>query len=389
MQTLKKFALISLIGLFLIVTPVVVFAASNTTGESVYVAENEIIQGNLIRFGNVVEINGPVAGDVIVAGNSVKISGAVAGDVIVAGNSVKISGPVAGSVRVIGEVIEISSVVDRNIWAIGRTIAITKEARAEWDLFSAGETVEARGAVKGNVWLTGATVLLGGEIGKDVTASVDRSGRVVLLPEAKISGNLTYKAATENQLELQAGATVAGQTVRQDLTGPHTANWRQAFWPLQMFFKIVGFFSLVVLGIILVSLVPKIVLDVYDEMTKNIWPSIGWGALYFFAIPVGIIILFLTIIGIPLALLALPLYLILIYATKVFAALALGLWIITNFSKEKKHKGSLILPLVLGLIVFTALGNIPLLGWLASIVLIWWALGALIQVKKNIWREFR
>ena len=98
----SKLAIFVVLGLFILAAPLVVLAGSN---KSIFVAEDEIIEGNFIKIGNTIDIAGNVNGDVIVVGSSITISGDVAGDVIAAGSTIRILGEVGGSVRLIGSAI--------------------------------------------------------------------------------------------------------------------------------------------------------------------------------------------------------------------------------------------------------------------------------------------
>ena len=389
MSKLKKFIFYGLAGLFFIALPVGALAFGYQISYSNYVGENEIIDGNYIKAGNIIEINGAVNGDVIVAGSSINITGSVAGDVFAAGNNVKISGPVSGSVRVMGSTVEINNEVARNGWAIGSGVVLNQAAKVGWDVFAAGSTVEVRGPVGGNVWAAGSTVLAANEIGKDLTAAIDREGRAILLPTAKVAGNFNYRAAGSEQLEIQDGAVIGGELIQQELPAAGDFDLRPVIQPLAILFKIVVLFSLLVVGLILISLVPKIALNVHEKMIKNFWPALGVGLVYLLVTPVVMVLLMFTVIGIPLALMILPLYLISLYLSKVFVGLSVGLLIVNNWKKGKKYQGTLVWPLVLGLVVFVVVGSLPLIGWLIKLVAMCWALGALLMVKRNLLKEFR
>ncbi|MDX9893562.1 MAG: polymer-forming cytoskeletal protein [Patescibacteria group bacterium] len=388
MKRAKKVLWLGLVGLFLIGLPVTVWAANKNVGSMFYVGPDEIIEGNFIKAGSTIDIAGAVNGDVIVAGNSVVISGSVAGDVIAAGNSVKILGPVGGSVRVVGSTVDINNEVERNVWALGSSVSLGAESKVGWDVFAAGASVELRGPIAGNAWSSGANILIGSDIGKDLTAQVDEGGEITLYPQAKVNGNLNYRAVADDQLKLNEGSTIGGEVVRNDFAAkkPQAAGQLAMAWVM---FKIVALFSLLVIGIVYITLVPKIALQINDEMIKRPAQSLGWGFAYSILIPVVVLILLLTIIGIPLALIIVPIYFIALCVSKVIAGFALGLLIINQLSKDKKYKGNLLWPLILGLLVFTALTVLPLVGWLITILSVWWALGAMIQVKKSLWKEFR
>src|SRR3989344_1404003 len=134
----KRIAVLTLVGLFLVGLPLTVWAGNKQMEQSIYIGPDEIINGNFIKAGNVIDISGSVNGDVIVAGNSITISGAVAGDVIAAGNSVTITGPVSGSVRVAGSTVQINGRVEHNVWAVGSTVSLGSESSVGWDVYTAG-----------------------------------------------------------------------------------------------------------------------------------------------------------------------------------------------------------------------------------------------------------
>ena len=208
---MKKNKLIIVLALAFISVPLLALAAENQFSQSIYVGENEIIDGNFIKVGNIIEINGAVNGDVIVAGNTINISGPVAGDVIAAGNIIRIKGTVMGSLRLAGSYIEIDSEVKHNVWALANTLTLNSKAKVGWDVFSGAANVEIKGPVSGNLWIAGANLLIENEIGKNITAGIDQEGELILYPQAKINGDINYKAKNENQLVKKEGAQVLGK----------------------------------------------------------------------------------------------------------------------------------------------------------------------------------
>tara|TARA_Y100000310_G_scaffold345770_1_gene469622 strand:+ start:1061 stop:2224 length:1164 start_codon:yes stop_codon:yes gene_type:complete len=387
MKNWKKLTVISLIGLFLIALPVFVLAGNKD--DLIIVGADEIIDGNFIRAGKTIDIKGAVNGDVIVAGSSITISGPVAGSVIAAGSSIRITGPVAGSVRVAGSLVDIDSEVEKNVWAAGSIVNLGANSTVGWDVYSAGANVELRGSIGGNVWAGTANLIITETVGKDVTASVDRDGQIILYPEARVAGNLTYKANSEDQLILQEGSIVSGEILKKAIPIPEKFDFNKIFSGLSLFIKLTVLFSLLVVGLVLIAMVPKILIQVKDEMVKRPGPSIGWGFIYLVVVPVVMVILMVTIIGIPLALIIMPFYLIGLYLAKVCASFAIGILTLDNLAKDKKYKGSLIWPLVVGIIIFAIVTSLPFVGWIAKIVLVLWALGAGIHVKKEILREYK
>lgn len=386
-MTSKRLIIRTLAGLFLAALPLTAWAASQQFEQSVYVGPDQIISGNFVKASNVIDIHGPVNGDVIVAGSSITIAGAVAGDVIAVGNNITITGPVSGSVRVAGSTVQINSHVDHNVWAAGSTVTLGSESTVGWDTYAAGGSVEVRGPIGGNLWVGGGTVIAASTIGKDLIATVDQGGQVILYPTAAVKGNLSYRAVSDKQLVIKEGATVAGE--KKLLPLPNGKRDVKNFFSAAYFFwKIVGLFSLLVIGIIIVTLAPKKLLEVQTEMMKRPWPSLGWGLIYLIITPVAALLLLVTIIGIPLALIMLALYAIALCASKVFAGFALGSLILNKLAKVS-YKGSLIWPLILGLVIIVFLSAVPLIGWAFKLLLVLWAFGALMTIRKQTLKEFR
>lgn len=387
MKNFKKIAVVVL-GLFIFSVPILALAGSKMS-DNVYIAEDEIVEGNLIKAGGIIEINGAVNGDVIVAGSSVTINGAVAGDVIAAGSSVRVLGPVGGSVRVAASIIEVGGEVERNVWAVGSSVLISENASVAWDVYAAGATVEIKSPVAGNIWLAGQNIILDNEVSQNAKVSLDETGSLILGEATTISGSLDYNANSENQLTVREGAQVVGTTTFNHLDLQTGFNADKAFDKFYIFFQIIALFSLLVVGLLFIGLVPKLLLNIHDQMLKKPWPSIGWGVIFLLLTPIISFLLMLTVIGLPLGLILIPIYLITLYFAKVFAGFTLGLWLMNKMSKDKKYKGSLVLPLVLGLLIFIILTGIPVIGFIIKVILVLWALGALFSVKREFIKEYR
>ena len=389
MKYFSKLSTIFILGIFLVALPLGVFAGSEQFKKTVYVGPDEIIDGNFIKVGSVIEINGAVNGDVIVAGNSITITGPVAGDVIAAGNAIRIKGPVLGSVRVAGSTVEIDGEVAHNVWVVGSNVSLSETSRVGWDVFGAGATIDAAGPIGGNLWVAGASVVVSDEVGKNVNVKLDDEGQLILNPTAKVAGNVGYESKSADQLIVRAGATVAGETAQQNVEMQQAFAIGQALTAGYIFIKVISFFSLLIIGLVMVSLMPKIMVRIHDFMVTRPLPALGWGGVIAILTPVAAFLLMLTVIGIPLGLMLIPLYLISLYMSIAIAGFTVGLLILNNVSQGKKYKGSLVWALVLGLVVVVIVTAIPVIGWIIKPFLMLWALGGIFTIKRELWKEFR
>ena len=102
-----------------------------------------------------------------------------------------------------------------------------------------------------------------------------------------------------------------------------------------------------------------------NNLTKKLWPVVGFGALGLIAIPIVCIILLCTIIGIFASFALLFVYIFLFSATLAITSLAIGKLICTKLNKQTN--GMTILFSMLVALAIYILCNIPVLGGLVTL----------------------
>ncbi|MDI6902473.1 MAG: hypothetical protein QMC77_01895 [Methanocellales archaeon] len=330
----------------------------------------------LMRGGTIV-IDGIINGDLIAAGGTVKISGTVNGDVIAAGGTLTIGGSVADDIRIVGGNIEIDGFVEDNAMIFGGNIAVGEGSHIGRDLNVGGGNVEIYGDVGGDLDGGGGNIKLAGTIGGDVSLSSDNVIKV--LPSAEIKGNFDYSSKVSAEIPEN---TVMGKITHKIPTEPAP---KKAF-ESPILSKLWGFLSLLVVGIIIVSFAPRLTLQVHNTILTSFWKSIGVGFLFLIVVPILSIILLVTIIGIPVALIILVSYIIALYVSKVFVGFSLGQIILERLKKETK---SLIWPLAMGLLLIALVTSIPVIGFFVSLICIVLGFGALLMVQRGIYHELK
>ena len=374
---------------FLLILPFGAKAFSVKTGDSVYISEDETIEGNLYSAATNITVDGTVKGDVICAGQSININGKVEGDVICAGQSINAKGEIGGNVRVVGNSINLGGKIARNVNVFGASIILDKNAEVGWSLFFAGATMEARGKIGQDLYGTSPKITITGEIGRDVRVRIkdkiraekkgpsyeDKSELLTISNNAKIGGNLTYTGS--NEANISDKASIAGE-VKHNLPKVEKAGkfvfigW---FWG-----RLYSIFAALVVGLVLISLWRKQVIELTNKMLEKVGVSIGWGAVVMFLAPIIAILLIFTIIGLPLALILLGLWLIALFIAKVLAGIVIGRSVLEKFWKKKKV--SLIWAMIVGIVICWFIFSVPFVGWILGLVALWWGLG-------GIWLSFR
>lgn len=238
-------------------------------------------------------------------------------------------------------------------------------------LFSAGK-VRLNGPVERDVKGSGSEVIIANVVGGDVELKVKN---LTLTSSANVQGNLTY--TSENEADIQSGAKVEGKTTRNMPEVKKPAPFSGIVG------KLIGFLMALVTGLIITLIIPGRSASVADSIRNKPWTSLGWGAIILFATPIAAIMVCITVIGIPVGLIALALYAIAIYISQVFVGLFIGRWIIGRF-RGTESKAIMVGALALGLVILTLLGLIPYLGFWIGLAVALFGLGAVLVSETTL-----
>ena len=361
--------------------PLAASAYSLKSGDSVYVAKNEVVEGNLYAAGANLIIEGKITGDVFCAGQSINISGEVAGDIICAGQTINVSGKVGGSLRAAGQSINFGGQVARNAIAMGASIVTAASSSVGWEMLVLGNAVDIRGDIGRDLYGSVAKANIAGRVGKNLDLNFGRQNQndkpLIIAGTANISGNVKYTSLKDAVME--TGSIIKGE-ISHNLPKIKAAksNYSHLGW---WWGKLISIFSALVIGLVLISFWREPIIKITDLMLNKIGPSFGWGILLLLLTPMIVIILLITIIGLPLSLILLALWLIAIYASKILVGILVGRRLLNNFWLAKKD--SLILAMVIGIIIASLIFALPFIGWIVSLLAMLWGLGGIMLALKK------
>jgi cytoskeletal protein CcmA (bactofilin family) len=361
-----------LLFLALILLPLGVAKAVDTkTGDSIYVAKDEIVSGNLYAVGNAITIDGTINGDLIAMAQTITVNGRIDGDIIVIAQNTNVTGEVGGNIRVAGTAIILNGSVARNVNAFGSNIILGDNLRVNWDVYVAGSALEMRGIIDGSLTGSVGRALISGKIGKNLELKLPEnslSEGLVISSDTIINGDLVYDSKKPAQISEKA--SVGGQVI-QTTSQTKTQNWF-ALWAWS---KVYAIFSALVVGLVLIflgkNITPKILEKISEKPLKMFLP----GLILMFILPPIALVLMFTIIGIPLALIVMAWWLIATYVAKIFTAILVGQIILNKLIK--KNNLPLIWSLVVGIIICWLLFAIPFVGWILGLIAVWLGLGGI------------
>jgi cytoskeletal protein CcmA (bactofilin family) len=328
--------------IFCVVVPTAV-AGKTITGGTIVIGEDETVEG-FVAMGGTIQVKGLVDGDVTVVGGEVRISGRVDGDLEAYGGNIVIDGEITGDLE-----------------TFGGNIAVGDEGEIGGSLKSGGGNVELNGVIGGDAEVNAGSISLGPNalINGDFEYSSESFNRD---PNAQIRGIIKKDAARLPDLtSLRGPLGVVG------LLGGLALIILSLYWLLLN----------LVIGGVLLTVSPKFAIEISDSVTEDPIKMGALGFLVLFGVPVLLLALLITIIGIPLALGGGLLFIFLVLIANIYGKFAIGMWLLS-----KTDRSNIWAALVVGLLTGFVLSFIPFIGGLLKLFILLLGLGALTYAIK-------
>lgn len=339
------------------------------------VARSEQIDGDLIFSGNRLQINGEVKGDLIVQATQVVINGRVDGSVIgVVGDKLTVRGTVERDIRVLARDIVISGTVNRSLTAIGLNLETASTSRIRNGILAYFAMLKLKGESGGPVELSSlSSTVVGGRIAGNLEVT---GAPLRWSVPAEIQGVVIDRTGITQVPRVPQGVKTGGYRVAT------VAPTEQSLLSKVMVFSsMVWFLGSLLMSLIFFKIFPRTAWKITDPAAANIRHSLLAGLIGFFAIPLAIVILFFTMVGIPVAIFLILCYLLLL----LFAWVPLNLWA-GRFLFHSRMRPSLMI--IIGSLALLLISFIPLLNLVAQIVLTWLGLGMILgHIKTQIKEE--
>lgn len=322
--------------------------------------------------GDDVSVAERVEGDAFVAGGRSEISGHIAGDAIVTGGTVEIRGEVDEDVWAAGGDVRVDAIVRGDLHAAGGTISIERDAQVQGDAAVAGGNIDVEGSVLGGLRAFGGRVELNAAVGGDVEVAAED---IRIGPDARIGGRVLYRSP--NRPAVAEGAIVVGGLEKRERVWRSVSPESGVGRIVTGVVRTLWFTGALLLGAVLVAILPAFTREAAATVRSDPLPSIGLGAALLLAVPILAVLLFITIIGIPLGFAVLLGYGLLLMLGYLTAALSVGDWVLARARPgEATATGWRILFLLLALVAIALARLVPWVGDLAVFVLFLAGLGA-------------
>ncbi len=358
---------------FFLAVPVMAFELR--CQDDIFLEADKTIDEDLIAIGEHIAVKGEIKGDCIAAARKIFLSGIIEDDITAVAQNISLEGEVGDSFRAAGKTITINARVKGDIAAVGESVTLRDGCIAEGDVVIAGGELQINGKVLKSLKAYGGKIKIRGEVAEDATL---RGDRIVLYPGAKIGGNLIYTCA--NQIELMGDAQIAGDTTwHKPVIKPRKRTFGAKSYRSRVIIRSLLMLPVLLIGLMLIGISPRLVFVTMDSMHSSPGKTLGFGFVFLVCVPVANAILFVTIVGIPLALIVLLMYFAALYVSSLFAGMAIATKIFGM--RGKSGRGILAVGMILGVVTVVFLSTIPVAGGFIRLLLIIFGLGGLVMSR--------
>lgn len=335
-------------------------------------------EGATVRIGGTVDIGDDVGGQLIATAGAINVEARVQGGAVLAAGRINLAGTIEGDVL-----------------AVSGAFTLWPQAQIGGDLRLASGDAELAGAVGGDVLVGAGSVIVGGQVGGDVRVL---AGKVTVLPDAVIGGRIL--AEGPGLVDISPDAKILGGMApaepsprrnRESRMGSHALIGGTLLFAF-LRLPVIGLGTLIA-GLLFLAVFPRFAEAAAGMVRVRPGASVLVGFITFAAVPVAIVILMMTILGLPVAFLAAAAFTLILVVAYGFGALTLvcAIW----RRMRSGHPSSLALPagfwwralcLFVALAILSLLRPLPIVGDVAVWGTLMLGLGALTLEVLRRWR---
>ena len=349
------------------VLPSTLAATEFRKSDTIQIAKDEVIKGDIFLMGARARVDGTVQGDLFFFGQSIDVNGHVEGDVFVFGQSARINGQVDGNVRACMNNLIISGTVARNVLTWTEVVDIDSAGKVNGSLTAGGASVDVDGHLGRDlyVFLDDQTII-SGSIGGDVRA---KGRHLDIASSASIAGPIHFEGDVPPSVA--SGAKLA--STPEFTKAQRSSRYRQGHYYV---WRGIWTAAFILFGLVLFLLMPNFAADAVRQ-GERFGAPIGLGVLVIFGVPIGAILACFTVVGIPLGVLAVGLWFLGLFTAEIVVGSVVGVWIMGKASDTWGLIARMAVGFLLVRIVYTPIEPLRIFGSLVGLGILIWGLGAI------------
>lgn len=321
------------------------------------ISENYISNQNLYLASLRTWFNTTFDKDIVSVAYEQTIAGSIFGDVTLLGKDITLKGESYDDVRIVGDIVVISGVVNKDLVIIARKVLISSDAIINGDTLILAQTVDVQGQFLGQSQITASSIDIHGSIVGPTTLT---GSKITFASGAKVISEISYfspqRAIIEQDVELQ-----------QQLNFNQIQSLQQNDVVKRLFFAFVSFWAVIKLIatlfviFILIHLFKVFLQRIIDMITSQKIILFVTGITSFILIPILAIILFASLILIPVSIIVGSIFIIMIILLPAVSAIITAALYQTYVKKEPRVTADFNLS-ALALVFLTFIDFVPYLG---------------------------
>src|SRR3989338_1330901 len=307
---------------------------SNLTGQE--------IDSNIYITGKNVLVNATARRDITGLCQSFNLLKTVFGDITLACSFISVNAPVNGDIRIAGQEVLINYDINGEAMIFANKALIKGVVYKDLNLFASEAIIN--GTIKGPAHIEADKLIINGIFESD--AIIDAES-ITLGPDAAIKGNFNYSGELKNPISDK----VKGKIIELEKQSEFSFN--QGTWLWNLVFSYLIFLAV---GMLLITVAKEPIQKGVQVLEEKYFWSFIIGLCSFLVIPVLIIFLIITIIGIPIAIIILFLFAIILFVARMYFIIMLGQRL---FPMQNEF-----IQFSIALLFFALISSIPGVGWI-------------------------
>jgi cytoskeletal protein CcmA (bactofilin family) len=268
--------------------PRYVMAGETITGDNATLPSGTIVSEDLYAAGRNVTIDGSALRDVNAIAGEFTLNGLINGNLNLAARTVTINGPIGRSIRITAQKVTINSTVGGDAVIFAGSVTIAPNATITGDLILATADSTVEGTVQGSV----------------------KGGSNDFNLDGTVSGAVAVDSSNETLPE-------GNQVIRPE-------SKRFSFGKIAAYYRWFQFLAAIVATFVVIMIIPGSTRNIAGSIRKTPFAALVTGITVFAIVPIALLLLTVTVIGIPLAIIVAMLMISAAYLSQVFAGVAIG-----------------------------------------------------------------
>ncbi|HKV23598.1 MAG TPA: hypothetical protein VJN93_03310 [Candidatus Acidoferrum sp.] len=328
--------------------------------------KEETVKSDVFITGPRARIDGTVEGDVYFFGQSIDIGGHIEGDAIVFAQSVRVSGQIDGNIRCFTNNLTISGTVKRNVLSFNEAALIDSAGHVDGSMTSFAQTVTVDGHLGRDLLAMDDETILSGAVGGEVRT---KGRSMSIASSAQVGGPIHFEG--DNPASVASGAKLASPVEFTKMK--HESQYREGHYYV---WRVIWTAAFILFGLVLFLLLPGFAGETV-RAGERVGAPLGLGILVFFGVPIAAVIACITVVGIPLGVLTLGLWMLGVCTAEIIVGTVVGNWILGKPADTWALIGRMALGFVIVRIVYTPLAQVHIIGALVGLGIWMWGMGAI------------